>query len=45
MRTEPAAFDMWLRGVLIREFGKADNDALPEELLRLLPQDKDGPAG
>ena len=42
MRTEhQSALDLWLRGVLTREFGSADGEALPEELLRLLPSDED----
>ncbi len=41
MRTEPAAFDLWLRRVLTREFGTAEGEPLPDELVRLLPQDED----
>ena len=45
MRTEhQTALDMWLRGVLTHEFGSAEGEALPEELLRLLPPDEDGTA-
>ena len=42
MRTEhQSALDLWLRGVLTHEFGSVDGEALPEELLRLLPSDED----
>jgi hypothetical protein len=45
MRTEhQTALDIWLRGVLMHEFGTADAEALPEELLQLLPQDEDNGA-
>ena len=45
MRTEhQTALDLWLHGVLSREFGSAEGEALPEELLRLLPPDEDGSA-
>lgn len=38
------AIDVWLRGVLTRAFGAAEGDALPEELLQLLPLDRDNDA-
>ena len=42
MRTEQqTALDLWLRGVLTRQFGMAEAEPLPEELLQLLPQDED----
>ena len=41
----PTAFDAWLQGELTRAFGTADGEALPEELLALLPQDEDARAG
>ncbi len=42
LRTEhQTALDLWLRGVLTNEFGAADAEALPDELLQLLPQDED----
>ncbi len=42
MRTEhTTAFDLWLHCALTREFGAAESDALPEELMSLLPQDED----
>lgn len=42
MQTEhQTALDVWLRGVLAHEFGAAEGEALPEELLQLLPQDED----
>jgi hypothetical protein len=45
MRTEhQTALDVWLRGVLTHEFGAAESEALPEELLQLLPQDEDNGA-
>lgn len=40
MRTEhQTALDVWLRGMLTHEFGGPEGEALPEELLQLLPQD------
>ena len=46
MRTEhPTAFDAWLHGVLTREFGAVEREAVPEELLALLPQDEGARAG
>lgn len=45
MRTEHlTAFDLWLRGVLTHQFGQAEGEPLPEELLSLLPQDEDARA-
>ncbi len=45
MRTEhQTALDVWLRGMLTHEFGAAESEALPEELLQLLPQDEDNGA-
>ena len=45
MRTEhQTALDFWLHSVLTHEFGSAEGDALPDELLRLLPPDEDGGA-
>ena len=45
MRTEQqTALDLWLRGVLTHEFGSVECEALPEELLRLLPPDEDSSA-
>ena len=42
MRTEhQMALDLWLHSVLTREFGAVEGEALPEELLQLLPQDED----
>jgi len=42
MRTEhTTAFDLWLHCALTCEFGAAEGDALPEELMSLLPQDED----
>ena len=35
------ALDVWLHGVLTQEFGMAEGDALPDELLQLLPLDLD----
>ena len=41
MRTEhQTALDLWLRSVLTHEFGFAEGEAVPEELLRLLPPDE-----
>ena len=36
------ALDVWLHDALTQEFGAADGEAVPEELLQLLPQDEDG---
>ena len=42
MRTEhQMALDLWLHGVLTHEFGSVEGEALPDELLQLLPQDED----
>jgi hypothetical protein len=45
MQTEhQTALDVWLHDVLTHEFGAAEGEALPEELLELLPQDEDNHA-
>lgn len=42
MRTEHlTAFDLWLHRALTLEFGAAEGEALPDELLSVLPQDED----
>ena len=33
--------DAWLHAVLARNFGEAAEEAVPDELMRLLPQDED----
>ena len=41
MRTEhQTPFDAWLHVVLAREFGTPESEALPDELLALLPLDE-----
>lgn len=34
-------FDVWLRAALARDFDDAANEAVPDELMRLLPWDED----
>lgn len=43
MRTEHlTAFDQWLSRALASQFGAAEGEALPDELMRLLPPQEDG---
>ncbi len=45
MRTEhQQALDVWLRCILTQEFGRAEGETLPDELLQLLPRDEDNGA-
>ena len=38
-------FDLWLRAVLAHDFDDAAYEAVPDELIRLLPQDEDALTG
>jgi len=46
MRSEHVTvFDVWLRAVLAHGFDDAAHEAVPDELMRLLPQDEDALTG
>jgi len=46
MRSEHVTvFDVWLRAMLAHGFDDAAHEAVPDELMRLLPQDEDALTG